>query len=258
MNQTANFCKYCNKYFHFKDLYDQHEITCEFMFRTRRQKDREDDYIEKLPSAQEQFKLIQYLTLKVNRLENDIARLKINAGTRKRRLVLDLLNNPTNPKPRLLFENWYKQIVVTYNDLEAVFNGDITDGMMSALENQISQNICIPICSFKQKTNSIYIWTSEFNNEEDNNEPKWILLDYKIFLVWTRYINHKFLELFLKWQVENSQLIYSSEQEKERHILSTRKINGLEESYEKKRRGILHKWIYTELARDIELNNEYV
>ena len=145
MNQTANFCKYCNKYFHFKDLYDQHEITCEFMFRTRRQKDREDDYIEKLPTAQEQFKLIQYLTLKVNRLENDIARLKINAGTRKRRLVLDLLNNPTNPKPRVLFENWYKQIVVTYNDLEAVFNGDITDGMMSVLEKEISQNSNIPV-----------------------------------------------------------------------------------------------------------------
>ena len=85
-----------------------------------------------------------------------------------------------------------------------------------------------------------------------------MLLDYKIFLVWTRYINHKFLELFLKWQLENSQLIYSSEQEKERHIASTRKINGLEENYEKKRRGILHKWIYTEIARDIELNSEYV
>ena len=172
MNQTANFCKYCNKYFHFKDLYDQHEITCEFMFRTRRQKDREDDYIEKLPSAQEQFKLIQYLTLKVNRLETDIARLKINAGTRKRRLVLDLLNNPTNPKPSLLFENWYKQTNVTYIDLDSVFNGDITNGMMSTLQRQISQNRNLPICSFKQKANSIYIWTSNFNNEEDNNEPK--------------------------------------------------------------------------------------
>jgi|TARA_B100001287_G_scaffold138453_2_gene116591 hypothetical protein len=256
MNQTANFCKYCNKYFHFKDLYDQHVITCEYFYRSKRQKDREDDYIEKLPTPQEQFKLIQYLTLKVNRLETDIARLKINAGTKKRKLVLELLNNPTNPKPPVLFENWYKQYELNYNDLDAVFNGDITDGMMSVLQRYLKKCSNLPICSFNQKQNSIYIWTSSFN--KDSNEPIWILLDFKIFLIWVRYINHQFLELFLKWQIENSKLIYSSEAEKERHIASTRKINGLDENYEKKRRSSLHKWIYSQLAKDIDINNEYV
>ena len=199
--QTANFCKYCNKYFHFKDLYDQHEITCEFMFRTRRQKDREDDYIEKLPTPQEQFKLIQYLTLKVNRLENDVARLKINAGTRKRKLVLDILNNPTNPKPNILFEERIKIITLNEEDLYAVFSEDNTNGIISALNRCLTYNN-IPICSFQQKDNSIYIWTTKFNNSEIN-EPIWIMLDYKVFQKWVLELNHKILCIFVKWKANN-------------------------------------------------------
>jgi len=256
MNQTANFCKYCNKYFHFKDLYDQHEITCEFIFRTRRQKDREDDYIEKLPTPQEQFKLIQYLTLKVNRLENDVARLKINAGTRKRKLVLDILNNPTNPKPNMLFEEWIKIITLNEEDLYAVFSEDNTNGIISALNRCLTYNN-IPICSFQQKDNSIYIWTTKFNNSEIN-EPIWIMLDYKVFQKWVLELNHKILCIFVKWKANNMEIIHSCEKEKDKFDQYMRKITGLSEKHEKKRTLYLHKWIYTKLARDIDMNSEYV
>ncbi len=251
------YCKYCNKYFRFKDLYDQHEITCEFIFRSRRRKDRESDYIETLPTVQEQFKLIQYLTLTVNRLENEVTRLKINAGTRKRKLVLDILNNNSTPKPCILFENWYKQFTIEQTDLNSVFEGDITDGMIKVLQKYLMRNHNTPICSFQQKDNSIYIWTTEFNNSE-MNEPIWVLLDNIVYKKWLRCLNHQFLQRFLKWQVDNTALICSCEREKEKHISAMHKINGLEENYEKKRRGVLHKWIYTKLAREIEFNTDYV
>ena len=257
MNKTTNFCKYCNKYFHFKDLYDQHEIACEFMFRSKRQKDREDDYIEKLPTAQEQFKIIQYLTLTVKRLEQDVSRLKINAGTRKRKVVLDFLNNPINPKPHILFEQWFKNIVIEEIDLQYVFNGDINNGIMNVLTRYLKFNRDTPICSFKQKDNSIYIWTTDFNNSEIN-KPIWVLLDPKIYQKWVQDINHKILGIFCKWKSNNEALIQSNDVEKEKYILYMHKIHGLDENNEKKRRSILHKWIYNELSRDIEFENEYV
>lgn len=258
MNQTTNFCKYCNKYFHFKDLYDQHVITCEYFYRSKRQKDREDDYIEKLPSAQEQFKIIQHLTLTVKRLEQDVARLKINAGTRKRKVVLDFLNNPVNPKPQVLFEQWFKNIVIEETDLYFVFNGDINNGIMNVLNRYIKNfNRNTPICSFKQKENSIYIWTTKYNNSEID-KPIWILLDHNIYQKWVQDLTHKFLGVFCKWKSDNEILLQSNELEKEKYILYMHKIHGLDENNEKKRRAVLHKWIYNELARDIEFENEYV
>ena len=61
MNTSENFCKYCSKEFNFKYLYDRHIITCEFFYQSRRRQDIENNCNELLPSAQEQFKLIQYL-----------------------------------------------------------------------------------------------------------------------------------------------------------------------------------------------------
>lgn len=257
MNQNSNYCKYCERQFNSKCAKDVHEPTCEFFFRTKREKDAEDDYIEKLPSAQKQFKLIQYLTLTIKRLEQDVARLKINAGTRKRKVVSDFLNSPINTKPHILFEQWYKNIRVEEVDLYSVFIGDINNGIMNVLKRYLKFNRDTPICSFKQKDNSIYIWTSQYNNNEFDT-PSWVILDHNIYQKWIQDINHKLLGVFCKWKSDNEPLIQSSEMEKEKYIMYMHKIHGLDENNEKRRRSVLHKWIYNELARDIEFENEYV
>ena len=256
-SSSDNLCKYCNKEFNFKYLFERHIVTCEFFYQSKRLQYIENDYSEQLPSAQEQFKLIQYLTLKVKRLEDDVSRLKINSGTRKRKLIIDLLNNPTNPKPADLFESWYKQIDTATQDMDAIFEGDITDSMISILERYLSSEQNIPVCSFQPKANSIYIWTLKYNNSEIN-EPRWVLLTLAIFNTWLLKLEQKILEMFLKWQRDNEQMIKRCERENEKNIATMRKVNGITEKYEKKRQAYLHKWIYTRLAREIEFNTEYV
>jgi hypothetical protein len=257
MNPSENFCKYCSKEFNFKYLYDRHIITCEFFYQSRRRQDIENSYNEQLPSAQEQFKLIQYLTLKVKCLEDDVSRLKINAGTRKRKLIIDLLNNPTNPKPSILFDDWYKQIDTDSQDMDALFEGDITDSMISILERYILSEQNLPICSFQPKPNSIYIWTTKYNNSEIK-EPIWVLLTPAVYNTWLLKLEQKILELFLKWQRDNALMIKRCDKEKEKNIATMRKVNGITDKYDKKRQAHLHKWIYTRLAREIEFNTEYV
>lgn len=255
MNSHTNYCKYCDKYFHYKDSYDLHIPTCEFFYRSKRQIDRNGDCSERLPSPQDQFKLIQYLTLKIHQLESDVSRLKISSGTRKRKVVIDLLNNPTNPKPPVLFEKWYKSISLTMDDLDPIFDLDIINGIQYALEKYLNKNN-IPICAFKQKENSIYIWTTVYNNTE-LVDPKWVLLDTKVYHILIRYISHLFLEIFLKYQIVNEVKLHSSEKEKEKNIENMHKLNGLGEKYENKRRITLFRWIYNKIAKDIEFNNEY-
>lgn len=247
---ASNYCKYCNKYFHYKDLFDQHVVTCEFFYRSRRQKDRDLDSIETLPSPQEQFKLIQHLLLKVKSLENDVIRLKSSSGIRQRKQILNILNNPDRPdysKPSLLFEQWYKTIHVQQNHLQSVFDGDICDGFIKTLKGYLTfPNI--PICSFKQKPNTIYIYT------DFEDTPKWIVLTNDMFDKWIRHLNHCFLKTFLQWQLNNEELIRSSDQQRDINNSYVHKINGLNKTYEQKRQYQLKKWIYDSIAKDISIN----
>ena len=218
---NANYCKYCNKYFHYKDLFDQHTVTCEFFYRSRRQKDRQMDSNESLPSQQELFKLVQHLLLKVKTLENDVSKLKIYSSMRQRKQIINILNNPDNTKPSLLFEQWYKTIHVQENHLQYVFNGDLCDGIIKTLKDYLLFSN-IPICSFKQKPNSIYIYT-----KDDDDPPKWIILSNDTFEQLFRYINHLILKCFLQWQINNEELIRASDEERDKNNSYVHKINGL-------------------------------
>tara|TARA_B100002019_G_C21216266_1_gene572200 strand:- start:60 stop:821 length:762 start_codon:yes stop_codon:yes gene_type:complete len=250
---ASNYCKYCNKYFHYKDLFDQHVITCEYFYRSRRQKDREIESFETLPSQQEQFKLIQHLLLKVKTLESEVSKLKISNGIKKRKHILDLLNHPDNTKPSITFEQWYKTFCVQKHHLLEIFNGDICDGIKSVLSDYLKLNN-LPMCSFHQKANSIYIYTSQTDTLE---HPKWIMLSNAVFETLCRHINHLFLQLFLQWQLENSQLIQSSDEERDKNISNVHKINGLSSNYEDKRKQQLKKWIYDTTCKDISYS-EYI
>ena len=64
-------------------------------------------------------------------------------------------------------------------------------------------------------------------------------------------------QTFLQWQLENNELIQSSEEEKEKNISYMHKINGLGENYEQKRRNQLKNWIYSSFSKEF-IVNEYI
>ena len=45
-SSSDNFCKYCNKEFNFKYLFERHIVTCEFFYQSRHRQDIENDYSE--------------------------------------------------------------------------------------------------------------------------------------------------------------------------------------------------------------------
>jgi len=253
MNHDGNNCKYCNRYFRFKDLHDQHVVTCEYFYRSKSQRDRDTDALETLPSAQEQYKLIQHLTLKVASMEKEMIKLKGATVSRKRKVIMEWLNSPSGPKPTTTFDLWCKATIVTFDHLTPVFNLDITDGMKSSLQDYCSKNKPIPVCAFTQKTGAIYVWSS---STEDPLDIKWRLLDATMYTRWIDRVAHRFLETFLKWQMENSHKIRATEQDKEHNISNMHKINGISRAYEERRRSELRKWIFNHIAQDFTFSEE--
>ena len=283
-------CLYCDRQFHFKDLYVQHIATCEFFYRSRHKKNRDNDLHEQLPSAQEQFKLIQYLTMQVNKLQKDLIQLKGETITRKRKVIMEWLHSPDAPKPTLAFDEWIKTIPICAADLDKVFTGDLVEGMKHCLttyfgrENSSNAHVSVqqpttstatptdtptatatataitqlPICSFVQKPGTIYVWAAEpgqiqgqMQGQIQNLTTKWRIMDSDMFERWMNRLAHGFLQEFIKWQVTNSVQINSSDENKEKNVDNLRKVNGLRgKSYEDRRRAELHKWLFGVLAKD--------
>ena len=96
-------CVYCSRHFKFKDIYEKHSIMCEFFYKAKRDKDRDLEEIEYMPTQQEMYKLVRHLTMQCAGLQKEVDKLKQNAGVRTRKIVVDKLNSIENPA--MSFEN---------------------------------------------------------------------------------------------------------------------------------------------------------
>lgn len=182
---------------------------------------------------------------------NELKKEKHMSLSRKRKIILEYINKPFWSKPSILFEDWYKTLPVTFQHLQHVFNYDIINGIQHCLESYCNVPL-LPICCFHQKPGTLYVWTK---NESEN--PSWVVLNTNQYKRMIDRICHGFLQTFLQWQLENNELIQSSEEEKEKNISYMHKINGLGENYEQKRRNQLKNWIYSSFSKEF-IVNEYI
>ena len=241
---TSSRCRFCDRHFRFKDTYDQHTITCEFLFRSKKEKDREIDTFEYIPSAQDQYKLIQYLASQVATLKKDIEYLKGSTIVKKRRLIRDWLNSGENYIPSLGFAQWSRSIPLTQDHLNIVFQEDLTTAIKKCIQEHIESSENPPIRAFLQKQNTIYVMNS---SDPDSDKTDWAILSCETLDQWLDRIVHVFLQKFVKWQHENMTKIQTSELEKDKNIEYMAKINGFED----RKRSELRKWLFGLVAKDI-------
>ena len=251
---SENYCKYCLKQFRFKDLYEQHTVTCEFFYKKARERDREIDLHETLPTAREQYQLVQHLMLEVTTLRKEVIRLKQNNIVRKKKMISEYLNSATYPKPGLPFDDWMRQIPTSSDNLQRVFDGDLTDGVEHVLRTVVQQNASIPICAFTQKAATFYIYTS---GKEEDGDPKWIIMPPDEYLRLYRRISHKLLQEFLRWQLAHEEDFQNSPALKEKNIEYMCKISGVASGYEDRRKAECKKWLFNLLAKDFAHNIDY-
>mgnify|MGYP005645880989 CR=1 FL=1 len=192
---------------------------------------------------------------KIAKQQVDIEGLKKEKSmnlTRKRKLILEYINKPFWSKPNTTFEKWTRSITISYSDLPHMFNHDVVNGIQHCLQKYCNTPL-LPICCFIQKPNTIYIWTST----EENQTCRWVIMTPIQYKTWLNRMVHQFLQTFLQWQMDNTHMIQSNENEKEKNISYMHKLNGLGEQYENRRRQQLRNWIYETFSRDFEIN-EYM
>lgn len=250
---SENYCKYCHRYFRFKDLYEQHNITCEFFHKKARERDRENDLLETLPSPQDQFHLIQHLMVQVTRLKKQVERLQQNNIVKKKKMISEYLNSEGFTKPSICFEEWIKNLPTSFDNLNHVFEGDLTDGVLDVFYKAISRDTDVPFLAFNQKQNSFYIYTYDASQETSC----WRILTHEEYVKAFNRIGHKLLQEFIRWQKEFKEENAHNEEAKEANILYMYKINGCGVSYEDRRKSESKRILYEKIAQDFTQNVVY-
>jgi len=245
-----NHCINCNRQFRFKDLYDQHAVTCDFLFKSRKEKDRETDAFERLPTPQEQFKLIQNLYLQISTLQKEVDSMRGQVIIRKRKEIIDFLQSKSNPTPSTTFLEWSKTILVSKEMLETVFSKTLNDGIRMCISGFVSVE-SPPIRAFSQKKGTIYVYEKvEVQGEDEVQKSVWRVLSIDEFDRWIDRIMHKFLQVFVAWQLDNMKHLNSNEEQKDRNLEYMQKINGNGQT-DDRRKNELRKWFYETFKKEV-------
>ena len=249
----------------FKDIHEQHILTCQFLYKTRKERKREIDLHETLPSAQEQFHLIQHLMNQVSQLTQEVAHLKQNSTIRKKKLIHEHLNSDAYPKPSMRFHQWMREIPTCFENIQRVFDGDLTDGVQHVIDTLIRQNSPLPICAFTQKSAFFYIYdvvddgiVNIVDNSVDitDEDMTWRPMSHEEYIRLYGRISHKLVTEFLQWQTLHQDEINTNPRLKEKHFDYQCKISGIASAREDRRQAECKKWLFTRLATDFTHNTK--
>jgi hypothetical protein len=219
MNQPYN-CIYCDRYFHFKDLFDRHRPTCEYFYRSKRERIHSMEAIEALPSQQDLFRLVQHLTNTVRQLEGDMVKLKDQVNIRVKKSILHKLSQ--QGPPTCDFFVWIKTFPVKIQHLEEVFqplNG-LIDGIKLCVSDRIASEgiLNVPIRSYQEKPGILYIYSID-----PVDGAKWRACPGEAWPRLMDAIAHEFTRAFCVWEDQHSAAIHA---DKDRHIIYLVKITG--------------------------------
>jgi hypothetical protein len=210
--------------------------------------------IFKKRSSDDFEKIIIELIKSNNQLKKDVKELKKWAQVKKKKInILEWLNNdcvkPEEYYPKKNYKEFISNIEITRKDLEEIFGSDLIGGIQEILENyikEISKKMPVPLKSFNQKDNTIYVYTEN---------TKWELLSHDDFNKLIFPITKKILKEFSNWKEENEDKLYTDDFSMV-VIQNTKKVIGGDISLEKQQSKI-YKNLYKYLKKDLQNTIEY-
>jgi hypothetical protein len=235
-------CCHCSREYKEKFNYDRHIQCCEFLNKPRREQENEIDAYEKTPTPKEMFRLIQELSLRINKLERENAELK--QYHRKKMNIMDWLNK--NRKPNVTLEAWKESIFNNIKDnLETVYKNDLLTGIIEVLNSTINNEEVMPICAFDIKQNTLYTF--------DNEKNTWEILEHSEFDKLIGRISHNFLVEFNRcWCMVHKERIERDDTYKELYIEYYKKILGGDRLTNESRSNRIRQAFYMKLKRTVK------
>lgn len=227
------YCKYCHHNWKSRIEYDKHIRCCEYFYQQRRNPPQPemDERGTPIPNLRQMYRYIQELTYRLEKTETELNKLKTVVNRRQKKVILTWLNQP-NQTPKITFEEWWRGIKATENDVTNVVNGNLTYGIELCLDSAIrkrkGEDAVLPIRCFSQKPNTFYVYSCY-----ENETPSWrIMINNDPFMQMVNYISKSISREYREGktlkesqpQTEKSEEFMTRYMDKDTIMLS--KING--------------------------------
>jgi hypothetical protein len=232
-------CKLCNISYAQPNKWKEHTIICSVKHLNV------EDITETAMTPLEMTKIICILTKQCARLTDEVQKLKKNNYTQKKKYIMEYLNE-RQFQLNTTFSEWIAYIRPLRENLFVVFEFDLIDGIKSILSPHLVNISEIPVCAFKQKPHTIYIY--EKNIETQKNH--WRMMETQELKRFINKLANLLLVEFLDWKDENQSLFELQPQKKEESIVYSSKITGYRKS-EDARCSEIKQWIIRQIEQFI-------
>lgn len=213
------YCKYCDKSYTKKSSLDRHEILCEFIFKTKREKKIEEEERSDLPPYHILVRIVGELALKNAKLEEKLSQLE----KRKNKInPIELLKS--SPSPQICFSEYHNTIVVEQKHIELLLEKrtkmvhvvmaileQIFDSPSTSGANNSRPIVCI--------SNTFYIY---------DVESQWSEIEKGQLVKFLNQVDRKIWKEFKEWQKINQDKINSNEQMSIKRDEMQAKIAGID------------------------------
>ena len=191
-------CSGCNRHYTRKGAWERHELTCKIISKSERERKLNLQEQVKAPNILELYDIIQELTLKQHKMEEELKECKAFIKKTKKRLnIVEWLNENCKSIDYL---NFVKNIDITRNHLQYIFKYDYIDGIMFIMQELLPLEDNIPIRCFDQKTGIFFIYRNH----------TWITMTALEFDQLLDHISKLVIQEFGIWQIENQEKILES------------------------------------------------
>ena len=250
-------CEFCSKKYKLRTNFNKHHILCEVIYRANRSKSvsKETEEVNlELPSPKLMYQMFLELAFKYNKLEEKVELMnKFVNKTKKKINVLEWLNNNSDFKPTLVFENLSNSIHILETDIQFLFNNNFYDLLNLILTRHIYDHaFCSPLFSFIQKPNTIYIY-SDFKSDLN---CQWIELSREKLIYFLNIIHHQIFKKFLDWRNTYQNKINANDELLDTYNKSNIKLMSIDFKHEPTLNKIKTS-IYNNLKKDMKALIEF-
>ena len=249
--QKKESCKCCGKDYTRKTSLHRHQILCEMIFKSKRDKICEQEETSDIPSRQQLYQIIQELAIKYDTLQEKMNEMQKWVQTKKKRVnIIEWLNN--NHPQSISFQTWMKSIHVSESHIKLLIEENIVQTMNTILRENLHPEKGKPFASFSQKANQIYTF--------DDNLKEWRILTQEDFTTLIKQIHSRILRELCEWRNTNAKEIAENEKMSELYNKTVIKLMGLNFSQDSaslvKIRSNLYNSLKIDLKQTLELEFE--
>jgi hypothetical protein len=253
ISKSTHHCVTCNKHYTRKSSLEKHQILCDFLYKTKREKQIEEEHNTGLPSHVQLVHIVEELALKYEKIEERLFQMQKWVDKKKKKMNV-LLWLSSNMPSSTTFQEWIDVIPshINANHLAFLFENNIYQTYQTILEH-LCKHEKNPICCFIQKSNLFYIC--------EMTEPcLWKKMEFPEWVSMLKKIQKGLFSKLSSWRTENASIIDENDQLLELYnkvIIKLTSISFTQENAISKIRSVLFNHLKMDLKHLIEYEFEF-